>query len=136
MAGCGGASQEAASTPDNATTVSNTALQTDSQGKTVSAPSSTSTGAGGGETSGGGGQGDAAAGKAVFSSAGCGGCHTLMAAGSNGNVGPNLDQLKPAADVVQKQVENGGGGMPAFKGKLSDKQIADVAAFVAQNAGK
>jgi len=30
--------------------------------------------------------GDAAAGKAVFASAGCGGCHTLKAAGSSGKV--------------------------------------------------
>jgi mono/diheme cytochrome c family protein len=28
-----------------------------------------------------------------------------------------------------------GGGMPAFKGKLSEQQIQDVAAFVAENAG-
>jgi mono/diheme cytochrome c family protein len=37
--------------------------------------------------------------------------------------------------VVQHQVENGGGVMPAFKGQLSAKQIADVSAFVAQSAG-
>ena len=74
--------------------------------------------------------GDATAGKAVFSSAGCGGCHTLKAAGSSGNVGPNLDQLKPTLERVVHQVENGGGAMPAFKGQLSDKQIQDVAAFV------
>ena len=36
-----------------------------------------------------------AAGEAVFASAGCGGCHTLEAAGSSGNVGPNLDEAKP-----------------------------------------
>jgi len=30
-------------------------------------------------------------GKAVFASAGCGGCHTLAAAGSSGTTGPNLD---------------------------------------------
>ena len=39
--------------------------------------------------------GDATAGKAVFTSAGCGGCHTLADAGANGNVGPNLDEAKP-----------------------------------------
>src|SRR3954471_1468898 len=75
-------------------------------------------------------KGDAAAGKAVFTSAGCTTCHTLKAAGSHGSVGPNLDQLKPAEDVVQHQVENGGGGMPPFKGQLSPKQIQDVAAYV------
>jgi mono/diheme cytochrome c family protein len=84
---------------------------------------------------GGGSQGDAAAGKAVFSSAGCGSCHTLKAAGSTGTVGPNLDQLKPSFARVKHQVEVGGGPMPAFKGQLSAKQIDDVAAFVSSSAG-
>ena len=75
-------------------------------------------------------------GKAVFASAGCAGCHTLKAAGATGNVGPNLDQLKPAEATVVHQVENGGGAMPAFKGQLSQAQIDAVAAFVSQNAGK
>jgi mono/diheme cytochrome c family protein len=87
------------------------------------------------EDNGGGGNGDAAAGKAVFASAGCGGCHTLKAAGASGNVGPNLDQLHPDFDAVHDQVEHGGGGMPAFKGELSDEQIANVAAFVANSTG-
>ena len=77
--------------------------------------------------------GDAAAGKAVFASAGCGGCHTLKAAGASGNVGPNLDDLKPSFEAVHDQVEHGGGGMPAFHGQLSDKQIANVAAFVSSS---
>jgi mono/diheme cytochrome c family protein len=76
-------------------------------------------------------QGDPAAGKQVFASAGCGGCHTLKAAGSSGNVGPNLDDLKPDAARVAHQVEVGGGPMPSFKATLSPKQIQDVAAFVA-----
>ena len=47
--------------------------------------------------SGGGTTGSAAPnGKAVFASAGCGGCHTLKAAGATGTVGPNLDALKPS----------------------------------------
>jgi mono/diheme cytochrome c family protein len=79
--------------------------------------------------------GDAAAGKTVFASAGCGGCHTLKAAGSSGNVGPNLDSLKPSQETVAHQVTVGGGGMPAFKGQLSDKQIQDVAAYVSSAAG-
>jgi plastocyanin len=36
--------------------------------------------------------GDAAAGKAVFLSAGCGDCHTLANAGTSGTIGPSLDQ--------------------------------------------
>ena len=87
------------------------------------------------ETAPSGGEGDAAAGKAVFASAGCGGCHTLKAAGSSGNVGPNLDQLQPDFEAVQDQVEHGGGGMPPYDGELSDEQIQNVAAFVSKSAG-
>jgi mono/diheme cytochrome c family protein len=79
--------------------------------------------------------GDAAAGKAVFESAGCKGCHTLKDAGATGTVGPNLDQAKPPLSKVVTQVLNGGGAMPPFKGQLSDKQIADVAAYVVKATG-
>lgn len=75
-------------------------------------------------------QGDPAAGKAVFTSAGCISCHTLKAANSHGTIGPNLDQLKPPYARIVTQVENGGAIMPPFKGKLTTKQIHDVAAFV------
>lgn len=73
-------------------------------------------------------------GKKIFSTE-CSSCHTLQAAGATGTVGPNLDQLKPSQAIAQHQVENGGGVMPAFKGKLSPEQIAAVAKFVADNAG-
>jgi sulfite dehydrogenase len=79
--------------------------------------------------------GDATAGRKVFLSAGCSGCHTLKDAGSTGNVGPNLDQAKPALSLVVKRVTEGAGAMPSFKGQLSDKQIADVAAYVVKATG-
>jgi mono/diheme cytochrome c family protein len=101
-----------------------TSEQPTTTAKTTTAKTTTS-GGGGGEA-----KGDPVAGKAVFETAGCGGCHTLKAAGSTGNVGPNLDDLKPSEDKVVEQVTNGGGGMPPFKGQLSAKQIQDVAAFV------
>jgi mono/diheme cytochrome c family protein len=75
-------------------------------------------------------QGDPVAGKSVFSSAGCSGCHTLKAAGATGAVGPNLDDLKPAYARIVLQVTNGGKVMPKFGGTLSPTQIHDVAAFV------
>jgi mono/diheme cytochrome c family protein len=75
-------------------------------------------------------------GKSVFESAGCSGCHTLKDAGATGNIGPNLDQLKPSKAAVQAQVVNGGGAMPAFKGRLTGKQISDVATYVSSVAGK
>jgi mono/diheme cytochrome c family protein len=79
--------------------------------------------------------GDATAGKQVFETAGCKGCHTLKAAGATGTVGPNLDTAKPPLSKVVTQVLNGGGAMPSFKGTLSTKQIADVAAFVVTSTG-
>ena len=101
----------------------------------AAAPAAT-TAAGSTEDNGGGGAtGDAAAGKAVFT-ANCGSCHTLKDAGTTGAVGPDLDQLKPSFDVVQHQVENGGGVMPAFKGTLSDSDIANVSAYVSSVAGQ
>jgi len=87
------------------------------------------------EAGGGGAAGDPAAGKEVFASAGCGGCHTLSAAGSSGAVGPNLDDAKPSAARVVDRVTNGKGVMPPFKGSLDEQQIADVAAFVSESAG-
>jgi mono/diheme cytochrome c family protein len=93
-------------------------------------PATTTTGGGGATTGTGTTQGDPVAGKAVFTSASCSGCHTLKAAGSTGTTGPNLDQLKPDYAAVVHQVTNGGGLMPAFKGQLTTKQIDDVAAFV------
>jgi sulfite dehydrogenase len=58
-------------------------------------------------------------GAKVYASAGCGGCHTLKAAGSKGQVGPDLDELKPDQSTVERQVRNGGNGMPSFREKLS-----------------
>jgi mono/diheme cytochrome c family protein len=77
-------------------------------------------------------KGDPAAGKQVFESAGCKSCHTLKDAGATGTVGPNLDQAKPPLDLVIDRVTNGKGVMPSFSGQLSEKQIADVAAYVVQ----
>jgi cytochrome c6 len=79
--------------------------------------------------------GDAVAGKQVFETAGCKGCHTLKDAGATGTVGPNLDQVKPPLSRVVPQVLNGGPQMPPFKGSLSAKQIADVAAYVVKATG-
>jgi cbb3-type cytochrome c oxidase subunit III len=73
----------------------------------------------------------ATSGKDIFA-ANCGSCHTLKAAGTSGTVGPNLDQLKLPEARVKTQVINGGGGMPAFKGTLTDAQISAVAKYVAQ----
>jgi mono/diheme cytochrome c family protein len=79
--------------------------------------------------------GDPAAGKAVFTSAGCVGCHTLAAANSHGTVGPNLDQAKPPLSLAVARVTEGKNAMPPFKAQLTAKQIADVTAFVVKSSG-
>ena len=76
-----------------------------------------------------------AQGKQVFTQS-CGSCHTLKDAATTGTVGPNLDDLKPDEATVQRQVTNGGGVMPAFKGQLTDAQIKAVAQYVSSVAGQ
>ncbi len=78
--------------------------------------------------------GNAANGASVYNSAGCGSCHILKAAGSLGDVGPNLDLLMPTISDVEIQVYSGGGDMPEFGDSLTTQQIADVATYVSTNA--
>ena len=56
-------------------------------------------------------------------------------AGASGQVGPNLDDLKPSESKVVSQVNSGGGAMPSFKGTLSEAQIKAVASYVSSAAG-
>ena len=85
-------------------------------------------------STGGGAENASAQGKQVFTQS-CGGCHTLKDAGTTGSVGPNLDDLKPDTASVKRQVENGGGPMPAFKGQLTGAQIDAVSSYVSSAAG-
>jgi mono/diheme cytochrome c family protein len=76
-------------------------------------------------------------GKAIFS-ANCASCHTLKAAGASGEIGPNLDELMPDEETVEKQVITGGGPMPAFGNKeiLTAEEITTVSEYVSAEAGK
>jgi mono/diheme cytochrome c family protein len=135
VAGCGG-EEEATPTPETVTGTSTTTTTetTSTATETTSTATQTTTST---ETTPPPSQGDPVAGKAVFTgSAGCTGCHTLADAGSTGTVGPNLDDARPPFDLVVDRVTNGRGVMPPFKGTLTDKQIADVAAYVSSVAGK
>ena len=96
---------------------------------------SSSSGGGSSSSSASGSASASAQGKQVFTT-NCKGCHTLKDAGATGSVGPNLDDLAPDKATVVRQVNNGGGPMPAFKGKLSDAQINAVATYVSSVAGK
>ena len=66
----------------------------------------------------------------------CGMCHTLQAAGSEGQIGPNLDQLKPLMAQVVSTVTNGIGVMPSFEGMLSSEEIEAVSYFVSTSTNQ
>ena len=66
----------------------------------------------------------------------CGMCHTLQAAGSEGQIGTNLDQLKPQIPQIISTVTNGIGVMPAFEGMLTMKEIEAVAYYVFESTNK
>lgn len=65
----------------------------------------------------------------------CAVCHTLDEAGSEGAIGPNLDELKPTAAQVHAAVTGGVGVMPAYEGVLTDEQIDAVSIYVATVTG-
>jgi mono/diheme cytochrome c family protein len=100
-----------------------------SEGGEESSESGEATEGEGAETAGG---GDAEAGTVVFSE-NCSTCHG--ATGHGGNGGPDLTTMPLAQSEAGaiEQVTNGGGGMPAFAGTLSEEEIENVAAYVAQD---
>lgn len=76
------------------------------------------------------GDGEEADGEAVFASAGCGSCHTFEPAGASGTIGPDLGQTELNEDEIAQTVRDGRGAMPSFEGRLSDAEIAAVAAYI------
>ncbi len=75
---------------------------------------------------------NAEAGKEVFAEQ-CSVCHG--ATGHGGNGGPDLTTMPKAKEQAgaEEQVTNGGGGMPPFKGVLSEEEIKNVAAYVVED---
>jgi mono/diheme cytochrome c family protein len=106
----------------------------------------TETGDGGGGGGGGGGEGDPAAGEQIFAANQCANCHTLQAAGATATIGPNLDETLQGKDPAyirdsivnpSAQIAEGfqDGLMPKDYGeKLSDEELANLVAFLAQAA--
>ena len=66
----------------------------------------------------------------------CALCHSLRAAAASGNIGPDLDQLMPSAEQVEAALRGGLGVMPSYADSLDDEQIALLAHYVSQVAGK
>ena len=74
-------------------------------------------------------------GKTIFLEQGnCAACHTLLDAGSDGNIGPNLNEIRPDLMRVIVAVTNGIGVMPAYQGELSTEEIEAVAHYVSVSA--
>ena len=65
----------------------------------------------------------------------CAVCHTLQAAGAEGQVGPVLDELKPDAGRVLRALKAGIGVMPSYAERMSEKDMLAVAQFVAHATG-
>ena len=73
-------------------------------------------------------------GKTIFLEQGCAACHTLADAKSYGEMGPNLNQIKPDIARVINTVTNGIGVMPPYEGVLSTQEIKAVAHYVSISA--
>ena len=92
-------------------------------------------------------------GEQIFTAAGCAGCHTFGPAGSNGTIGPNLDELaaaaakrepgKSAEEYVRESLlkpeaflaPGFGNAMPSFEGRLTDEQIQALTDYLLQSGG-
>ena len=76
-------------------------------------------------------------GRELFADYGCGGCHSLADAGATGHVGPSFDGDPNLTEAfIVNRVTNGQGAMPAFGDQLSQDEIAALASYVTQAAGK
>jgi len=92
-------------------------------------------------------------GEQIFTAAGCAGCHTFSPAGSNGTIGPDLNDLeaaatkfgkgKPPEDYVRESIVDPGAfivpgfgnAMPSFQGRLTDKQIQTLIDYLLKSGG-
>ena len=68
--------------------------------------------------------------------AACSTCHVLADAGSKGQIGPNLNEIRPDKMRVVNTVTNGIGVMPAYEGQLTPEEIEAVAHYVSVSASQ
>tara|TARA_B100000902_G_scaffold286367_1_gene272482 strand:- start:7393 stop:7704 length:312 start_codon:yes stop_codon:yes gene_type:complete len=74
-------------------------------------------------------------GKEIFLNNGnCATCHSLKDAGSNANIGPSLDEIKPNIGRVKNAVVNGIGVMPSALGILNEDEIDAVSHYVSASS--
>ena len=74
-------------------------------------------------------------GQELFSSSGCGACHTFKAAGTTGSLGPNLDRSTASRAQIVGVITAGKGVMQAYAGMLTTDEIGDVADFLFTSRG-
>jgi mono/diheme cytochrome c family protein len=92
-------------------------------------------------------------GEQIFTAAGCAGCHTFTPAGSNGTIGPNLNDLKAAAAKYAKGqtpqeyvresilkpdafiVPGFSNAMPSFQGRLTNQQVQTLINYLLKSGG-
>lgn len=65
----------------------------------------------------------------------CALCHMLKDAGSTGEVGPALDDIRPNAQRVLTALKNGLGQMPSFASTLSESDMQALALYVSKASG-
>jgi len=97
---------------------------------------------------------EAKTGDQIFTAAGCAGCHTFGPAGSNGTIGPSLDELKTQAgniepgksaeEYIRESIEDPSAfvvkgfadAMPKnYKDTLTDQQIQALVQYILQTGG-
>lgn len=87
----------------------------------------------------------AARGRALFEDEGCDRCHSIAASGADGKLGPRLDAIDDDAEDIAEAIvdprDDIADGFPEklmpddYGRRLSDRQVADLAVFVAAAAG-
>jgi mono/diheme cytochrome c family protein len=76
-------------------------------------------------------------GRRIFVSTGCGSCHTVASVGAHGRVGPNFDTSEQLGRAqIRSQLNQGVGGMPSFRDRLTARQEDAVTEFVFQTLHK
>lgn len=124
---CVESSEEDARTPSNATTIINTAPQTNSDGETVPAPGASAPSeepAPGGEGEG----GDAAEGEQVFATS-CSSCH-LNNGQDAGGIGPQIAGAGLDEPTARDIIENGVPGTAMAGGLVTGDDYENVVAYV------
>jgi mono/diheme cytochrome c family protein len=70
-------------------------------------------------------------GRRVFVSSGCGGCHTIAAVHTHGQVGPDFDTSEQLnRDQIRAELDDGDGVMPSYRKRLTAGQLDAVIEFV------